>query len=159
MLPCFILFDVTINNMKLAWVGLGIVSLVVFLSVSFYLLKSGTIDAPYSQSASGEISRTNVTITQIDILASSAQPSLAFLVIKGELPNSCSLLSDPVINKQGLQVNVTLMATQPSDVDCLFETSTFEEAVELDVSEWSLGTYTILVNGTIEHKLHLPFDN
>jgi len=105
---------------------------------------------PTSEPASRDPVELDAIVEQVDILLKESYPVQVDLLIRGYLPDSCSVLDLLTQEVVGDRIVVSVVTTRPADAVCTQALEPFEVTFPLDLSELTAGSYTIDVNGVEE---------
>lgn len=92
----------------------------------------------------GDLLPTNVQVDSIDLLTNQLQPEMVIVVIQGVVGDSCSQLTEPVINRDGFVIIIELKAYKPDDIECSnLDKQPYSTDLKLDISQFEPGNYTV----------------
>ena len=94
-----------------------------------------------------ELVKKDASVTDIDILFISSLPVQVRIIARGELADSCTEVGDITTSRSGDSFIITVMTQRPKDLICAAVIVPFEESIDLDVEDITVGTYTVEVNG------------
>jgi len=97
-------------------------------------------------------------VESIEILLLESFPIQVHVVARGNLPDSCTEISEITKGRDGNTFRVTITTSHPADKMCAEMLVSFEEVIPLDVYGLSAGTYTVDVNG-VTGSFILDVDN
>ncbi len=101
---------------------------------------------------------TSVYIDSLDILTLESFPVQIRAIVKGNLPDACTIISSASSQRNGNTFQVNIATTRPADAVCAQMLVPFEQNVTLDVAGLKAGTYTV-VAGDISETFGLAVDN
>ena len=109
----------------------------------------------------GSIPTDNAVIESVEFAMLESFPVQANAIIKGVLPNNCTLISEVNQAKNGDEFTIVLVTTQESGAMCVDQPEPFEKIVPLDILGLTAGTYTVTVSGdnTVSNTFALTVDN
>ena len=87
-------------------------------------------------------------IDVIEIVFMESFPLQVFAVIKGNLPDGCTVISDYKTEHDGNNFQIHLNTQRPDDAVCTLALIPFEETISLDVYGLPAGTYTVTADET-----------
>jgi len=67
--------------------------------------------------------------------------------VRGNLSESCGTLTDPQISYAANTFQIKILTLSPTDRGCIQITTPYEQAIPLDITGLSPGTYTVVANG------------
>ncbi|MCS7040427.1 MAG: hypothetical protein NZP34_12545, partial [Caldilineales bacterium] len=97
-------------------------------------------------------------VDAVDILLLESFPVQVRVQVRGNLPDRCTVLAEPVVAREGNAFIVTLDMLRDETTDCAQVIVPYEQSIPLDVVGLPAGVYTVLVNG-IGKRFELTVDN
>ncbi len=97
-------------------------------------------------------------VDSVDVLIMESFPVQVRVVIKGNLPDACSEISDVNQTRAGSTFTIDLVVTRDPLAKCAQVLMPFEQSVALDVAGLPAGTYTVEVEG-VTTSFTLDVDN
>jgi len=97
-------------------------------------------------------------VESIEILLLESFPIQVLVVAQGNLPDSCTEISEITKEQDGNTFRVTITTTRPADAMCAEMLVPFEERISLDVVGLPAGVYTVNVNG-VSDTFEFAVDN
>ncbi len=85
-------------------------------------------------------------VDSIEVLILNTAPLEAQVVIRGNLPNSCTIIDTVTVGRQDSTFTVVITTTRPVESVCPDEPVPYEKIISLDVYGLPAGTYTVIVN-------------
>lgn len=106
----------------------------------------------------GEIISGTAPVDSIEINILESMPVQLSVVIRGNLPDSCTTISRPEEMRNGDTISLNLITERPADAVCTQVLTPFEETVLLDIEGLPAGVYTVAVGG-VTGSFELMVDN
>ena len=78
------------------------------------------------------------------------RPASAWLVVSGTLPDACTRLESPHVQRMGGVFEIVLETRRPFGASCAQVLTPFERRIRLDVDPAVSGAYVVTVNGVTE---------
>lgn len=97
-----------------------------------------------------ELVKKDASVNNIDILFIGSFPVQVRIIARGEFADSCTEISDVTASRSGDTFNVKIVTQRPKDLICAAVIVSFEESIDLDVENITVGTYTVEVNGVTD---------
>ena len=109
----------------------------------------------------GEIPTNDATIDTVEILLLESFPVQANTVIRGHLPDTCSIIDEINQTRNDDIFEITVTTAHQTGVMCNEQSQLFEEIVPLDILGLPAGTFTVTVSGvnTASNIFALSVDN
>lgn len=114
--------------------------------------------APNDELADGGVVEGQATVDSIDVVMVESFPVQVLVIVRGNLPDGCTQLGDPVVQVTGSTFMMTLPTTRMTDAVCTEALAPFEIPVPLDVVDLPAGSYTVDVHG-VTGTFTLDVDN
>jgi uncharacterized protein YkwD len=119
--------------------------------IIFALLFSGCIAQPQTattvQQPAGPV---RVTVSTVEILRGLTDSADIQVVVTGNLPDGCSLIKDPTVDRDGRLYSIDLVAARVNGNACASGQVTFERVIPIRLGQDSgpvVGRFGVLVNG------------
>jgi inhibitor of cysteine peptidase len=106
----------------------------------------------------GDVITKEAMVESIEILLLESFPIQVSVVARGNLPDSCTEISEITKERDGDTFRVTITTSRPADAMCAAVLVPFEEVISLDVLGLPAGVYTVNVNG-VSDTFTLDVDN
>ena len=106
----------------------------------------------------GEVITGEAMVESIEILLLESFPIQVRVVAQGNLPDSCTEISEITRERDGDTFRVTITTSRPADAMCAQVLVPFEEVISLDVVGLPAGVYTVDVNG-VSDTFEFTVDN
>jgi inhibitor of cysteine peptidase len=97
-------------------------------------------------------------VDSVEVIMLETFPVQIQLIVKGNLPDSCTTLDQVNQSRNGDIFNVTITTKRPADAVCATVLTPYEKTIPLDVVGLKAGTYTANVN-TATVTFELKQDN
>jgi hypothetical protein len=123
-----------------------------FLLAAILVMTSACSRQPekVSQLDNGTARSRPAKVETIEIQTLATSPVRVQVVARGHLPDACTLVETPQINRQGNTFSIKLTGTRPAGVVCPKNEVDFEKLVPMDFSSLPESTYIVTVNGVTE---------
>jgi hypothetical protein len=86
-------------------------------------------------------------VQSVAVQYSMAEPVQAWAIVRGNLNESCATLAEPQVSYSSNTFQIKVLTSSPSDGDCIQVTTSFEQAIPLDITNLAQGNYTVIANG------------
>jgi hypothetical protein len=122
------------------------------------------VSAPNGEPAEGGVIEGQATVDSIEVVTAESFPVQVLVIVRGNLPDGCTQLGDPVVQVTGSTFMMTLPTTRMADAPCTEALTPFEMPFPLDVVDLPAGSYTVDVHGvtgtfTLDADNWLPTDS
>ena len=117
-------------------------------NVSFLPAPNGRVpDEVVSTTRPSIPTETQAQVTSVEIQTENAASGQINAIVHGNLTEACATLGKPQLSYKTQTFMILLPVVSPTDHGCLQSTTTFEQAIPLDIAGLPAGEYTVKVNG------------
>jgi hypothetical protein len=86
-------------------------------------------------------------VQSVEVQFSKIEPVQVWAIVRGNLNESCSTLTDPQISYATNTFQIKVLSTSPTDRGCIQITTPYEQTIALDTANLTPGTYSVITNG------------
>jgi hypothetical protein len=97
-------------------------------------------------------------VDSFDVLILESFPVQINVLVHGNLPDGCTEIAEPTVEREGNTFTVTLPTRRPAEAMCTQALVAYDYTVPLDVHGLPAGDYSVVVNG-ISGSFNLAVDN
>ena len=106
----------------------------------------------------GDVVTGMANVESVELLIMESFPVQVNAVVRGTLPDGCTMLDGPSVTRDGNTFVISLSTTREADAVCTQALVPFESVISLDVVDLVAGVYTVDANG-VTGTFELAVDN